>query len=510
MSITSQTGAVAERVPPAAAPANGGIVKSGIAPLDERLGGLRAGGIYLLAGLPGSGRFVALLQFLAAGLDEGERVGLVTAAPRRRVFEEAAHWGFDLESAWKEGRLGLLSYKADFQRQLLSAADPRSVLDEMGRLLGPDIRRLAVYPATPLWETRAGTAMASHVVDWLDSFGATTIGAVGGDLESDRTPASDWVIDAASGVFLLERDAAGLRQLWVRRMAPPVDEPGAITLELVANSGYVAPTGGLERRRTDRPTGNDSRVLLIQLADEVPSELGGWLDQWYETTTVSAPFEAVERVQEGRFGLVLVYLSRDRIGDALQAVRALRGFASAPILLATDDKVRAEDRIRALEAGASDFLSDPLSVGELASRAEKAMIAGAPARERRRDDDGTLVGGGTDAAAFAASVDERLGSPRGSLFAFLRIPHPPQPGAGERLRSVLLDEIRDEDGDLAGDVTGGIGVVLHGTDVAQAEAFLERVRGRVTPENPGQLQAEILSGTVDRQRIRDLLAPARK
>jgi CheY-like chemotaxis protein len=497
------------------AAAAGSLVRSGIGPLDERLGGLRPGGTYIMAGLPGSGRFVALLQFLNAGLEEEGRVGLVTAAPRRRVFEEARHWGFDLEGAWEAGRVGLLSYKADFQRQLLSAAEPRDVFDEMGRLLGGDIRRLALYPATPLWETRAGTAVASHVIDWLDRFGATTLGAVGGDLEGDRTPASDWVLDAASGVFLMERDAAGLRQLWVRRMSPPTEEPGPITLELTPGAGYTGPSGRLDRRRTDRSAGNPDRVLMIRLADRIPPELASWLDRWYSTTTVAAPFAAVERVQDDGFGLVLVYLSRERVGEAIQAVRALRGVASAPILLVTTDRVRAEDRIRALEAGASDFLSDPLSVGELASRAEKAMIAGAPATDRRgevdgagRDESATPHGGHADGEGFTRAVEERMASPRRSLFTFVRFSGPERFEDRQRLRAILLDEIRDEDGDLAGEVPGGLGVLLHGTEVAQAEAFLARVRGRLGSEG-GANEPEVMSGTLDRGRIREALRMGR-
>jgi len=57
----------------------------GIPAVDQRVGGLRKGGTYIVAGLPGSGRLIALLQFLSAGRDEG-RLGLVTAASRRRVW----------------------------------------------------------------------------------------------------------------------------------------------------------------------------------------------------------------------------------------------------------------------------------------------------------------------------------------------------------------------------------------------------------------------------------------
>jgi DNA-binding response OmpR family regulator len=490
--------------PDAAAP---DLVRSGIEPLDDRIGGLREGGTYLLAGLPGSGRFVAVLQFLSEGLKDG-RVGLLTAAPRGRVFEEARHWGFDLEGAWRGGRLSLLSYRSDFQRHLLSAADPSEVFGEMERLLGPDVRRLGLYPGTPLWETRAGTSIASQVCTWLGSYGATTLGVVGGDLEGARTPASDWVVDAATGVFLLERLPIGVRQLWVRRMTPPLEESGPVTLELAPGKGYVKPTGALDRRRTDRNPEAERRVLMIRLSSDVPDELQAWLDRWYRTTTVEAPFEAVELAQQQEFGLILIYPSRDRVSEAVQAVRALRGFASAPIILASDDQVRAADRVRAIEAGASDFVSGPLNVGELASRAERAVISRAPSPEPARTEERA---GSRERASrpmtgreFAATVRSRLRSERGSLLSFLKIVPPGSPKERARLTQILADEIRDEDDDLMQELPGMIAVVLQGTETEKARAFLTRVRRQMGDE-AADLHVRVLSGTVDAPRINELL-----
>jgi CheY-like chemotaxis protein len=486
-------------------------LSTGIDPLDERLGGLRVGGSYLLAGMPGSGRFVALLQYLSRGLEEG-RVGLVTAAPRGRILEESDHWGFGLRHAWKSGHLGILTYKADFQRRLLSAADPAEIFQEMEALLGEGIQRLALYPATPLWETRAGTSLASHVVNWLDAHPATTLAAVGGDLESGTTPASDWVANAASGVFSIERLPSGLRQIWVKRMTPPARDDGPVTLELVPGRGYQAPSGSPDRRSTDRPTGSQRNVLLIRMTEEAPRELSAWLERWYETTTVAAPFEAMEELQAGRFGLVLVYLSRDQMQDGIRATRVIRKMAPTPVILATTDRVRSDDRVKALEAGASDFLSDPLSVGELASRAEKAIIAGAPLEVPGEDrlpppGPGTVSGGG--GSSFERTVRARLESPRGSLFTFLHLPSPSDPERRQRLWDVLAAQIRDEDGDLLGGVADGIGLVLQGTEVHQAHAFLQRVR-RDLGEDAEGLDFKMLSGALDGERIREILAAERR
>ena len=475
----------------------------GIPAVDQRVGGLRKGGTYIVAGLPGSGRLIALLQFLSAGRDEG-RLGLVTAASRRRVLEESDYWGLGLGKAWREGRLSLLSFKPDFQRRLLSAANPAEMLDEMTRLLGPDLQRLAIYPATPLWETRAGTSLSSLVAGWLEGLPATTLAAVGGDLESPSTPATDWMLDAATGVLLLSQDQGDRPHLRVRRMSPPVEDPGPITLDLVPGVGFTGPAGGPARRSTDDGQRDQKRVLLLKLAPEVPAEITGWLQRWYDPSILDSSRDVLERLGEERAGLVLVYTTRDRVDDALHAVRAIRGQSRTPVIIATGDRVRAGDRIRAVEAGASDFLSDPLSVGELASRAERAIIAGAPPRtevQSSRAGPISLEGGIVD--RFADRMLERLGHPRHSLFTLVRI-ETADPSDRERFLDAVAQEIRDEDGDLAGDLPEGVGVILQGTPVEGAEPFLHRVRDRLGQTSQG-LKAQVMSGTADAKEIRALV-----
>ena len=121
-------------------------IDTGIEPLDKRLGGIRAGGIYVVAGVPGSGKLVSSLQFLHAGLPGGGQVALLTGAPPDQVFEQASHWGFGLKDAWKKGQLRMLGFSRDFEQLLVRAADPREVFDELASMMGPDVERLAVDP----------------------------------------------------------------------------------------------------------------------------------------------------------------------------------------------------------------------------------------------------------------------------------------------------------------------------------------------------------------------------
>lgn len=507
-----------------AASANGGRegrveLESGIQPLDRRLGGLTAGGLHLLAGVPGSGRLVALLQFLAQGLEDGGRVALVGAVRPERALEQARHWGFELEDAWQEDRLRFLTFTAGFERRLLSAAEPGEVFDELGELLGVGrhLQRLAIHPGTPLWETRSGTNLASQFVRWTESLEALTWATLASDLDDTLTPATEWVLQAAAGLFHLKRRPGGLHEIEVRRMSPPTAIGESITLEAVPGRGLVAPTGRLERRRSDRETEEGGRLAILRLSGSLPAHLQAWARGAHRENAVTEVGEALPLVKEieagAKYGLLLVFTDRERLEQTVRACRVLRRLTDTPMLVATEDRLRSGDRVRLLEAGAHDVLSAPLSLAELASRAERARAAGSGGRvgvgqsEARGAGPETVLGrsaGLLDAVSFGRAVRERLAHPDWRIFSLLRVQ--PRSDAADRLGAALVSEVRDEEADLVGSLGDGFGVLLQGAELRHAQAFLERLRGSI-----GQdviVDVGTWSGLTDRDRIEAVLAEA--
>ena len=202
------------------------IISSGVGPFDDRVGGLRAGGLYLLAGPPGAGKLTFLLQFLAAGLEADEKLAFLGGLSPEELFERARHWGLDgLERAWRQGRLNLLGYRGEYPRRILDAAEPEEAFAELSETLGGPVSRLAVDPGTLLWETRAGTALASSFVSWQEGSGATVIATAVTELNDSLPRSTDWVLHRAAGVFHLGRTPHGLRELAVYRTRPPIAEP---------------------------------------------------------------------------------------------------------------------------------------------------------------------------------------------------------------------------------------------------------------------------------------------
>jgi len=484
-------------------------IQTGIRPLDERTGGLKVGGLYVLAGAPGSGKLDAVLQFLHAGLDAGDRVALLTTMVPEQVVERARYLGFDFQMAWEEGRLTLLGFAQDFDRLLLSAAEPAQAFGELSELVGRDVARIGLDPGKPLWETRAGTSLASRFVSWGQSTEATLLVTIASELSDTATPATEWVLQSATGVLKIERMPNGLRQLSVHRLSPPIDHEGTISLEIVPGKGLCEPAGRFDRRSTDTPIGSEHRLLLLALA-QPPDELLAWARSRYDTVELSEPLELVSRLQEGEeYGLIILVLDRGSSHEATETCRAVRPLTGAPIVLATDDRLRATDRTQALDAGANDFLSDNFSLVELASRIGRAMrVGGALPRERRSEGASAAQPGGVlETEEFARRIEERLHATQAMPFAMIQVAC----GAAERreLGEVLVRHVRDSE-DCVGRTSDGFAVVLHGARPRQAHAYLNRVRETLDPfgNRSTDFRSVVLSSATDGDAIREALQAA--
>jgi KaiC/GvpD/RAD55 family RecA-like ATPase len=484
-----------------------GRISTGIEPLDERWGGLTAPGVYVVAGAPGSRKLLCILHFLQAGITAGRRVALLSPLRPEKVLEEAEQWGFDIEPAWARGQLRLISFKADFQRRVLSAAVPSEVYEEFDQLLEGAVDRIGIDPGAALWETHAGSEPGARFVEWAERRDATILATVAGDLDEGLTPSTEWVAQTATGILHMESQPNGLLQLSPRRLTPSADGAGPLTLEAVAGRGLAAPSGKPDRRRTDASADAVLRLYLLSLTDELAAEVSAWADKRYDVTVGDDPLQIVEQFQTGQsFGRVLIYLDRGRIQEAVRACRVIRSMSAAPIFLASDDVLRSADRVRALEAGATDVLSGHPSMAELEariSRAESRSEAAHPDALPSESADPRTNRQVLARAPFVRLALERLGA--NEIFALVRL------SAGEvsreALREVLATEVRHEEGDQIGELEPGFAVLLEGIRRDQAQAFLTRVRAALPEEaaRDAGVAAEVLSSVTDAARIRAVL-----
>jgi hypothetical protein len=479
----------------------------GIQPLDDRVGGFSPGGVYIIAGTPGSGKFTSTLQFLNAGIESGDRVAFLARTQPKQVLEQARQWGFELDQAWKSGQLKLLGFHDNFERLLLRTTDPDEIFRELAELVGPDVQRIGIDPARPIWDTRAGTALGSKFVQWAESSGATTWATIEGDLSDVLSPATEWVLQSAAGVLKIERLPNDIRQIWIRRFSPPPDTHGPVTLELLPGKGLAAPLGRLDRRRTDAPIGSERRLALLRLAADMPEEVLGWARSRFDVFEIGQPLRLISSLHDGEsFGGILIFLDRAHSREAVDACRALRPLTAAPIVLAADDKLRAVDRTDALDAGANDFLSDNFSLVELTSRLDRAARTAQglpPVRKSVGTQDEQQATALMDVPTFAAAVIGRLAEPDAALFTLLLVQGPN--AQDDALGQVLLQTIRSEIGDFVGRTATGYGVLLQGTRPSQAGSFLKRMTNALKRIGVEVFDVQLLNGATEAGRISDVL-----
>src|SRR5262249_48160069 len=113
------------------------MIRSGIAPLDDRVGGLQSGDVFLVTGGPGTGKTTMCLQFANVGLQRGDAVCMVTVGRGGALKSHAAFLGIDLARALRSRRLVLLRYRSDFAARLARVLTPERVVQDLRRLTQP-------------------------------------------------------------------------------------------------------------------------------------------------------------------------------------------------------------------------------------------------------------------------------------------------------------------------------------------------------------------------------------
>lgn len=491
-------------------------VATGVGPLDERTGGLEAGGLHLLSAAPVPARTALVVQFLQEGLDEGEDVALVTRTRPGRVFDAARRFGRDLEEAWRDGRLRLVGFRGDYEVRLRRAASPEEVYRELSSLLDAPPARIAFDPGTVLWEGRGEGSAASAFVDFVDGLPATVLATTTRKLAGELSLSTEMVSQASAGVFELREEGGGLLRLSIRSLAGGRPEQADVTLALKAGAGLVAPDSRPTRRSSD-PAGEGSDELLrLELDGPLAQELEGWLRETYRVTRVEDPLDLVSRLQtDDPYGLVVVSLGRERLEEGLKACRVCRRLRPGlPVAVVSDEPFRASDRAALLRAGADECMTGGVNVEELASRLELAEVRGGPHPGASGDDEArharpAAADGGPperlreplDAAAFRAELREGLSTDGPRVFTVVRFAAADPGGLARELAGL----VRAEDGDFAGVLAGRPAAWLSDTVPSEAESFLRRVRetlGEAAGGLPGE--TEVLGSARDAERLRDL------
>lgn len=156
---------------------SGNIIISGIEPVDELLGGLERGQLYLVHG-EASGKSLFGIKFLIEGLKQGENGALVIRYSPEDAVRRLARLGYDCLEDVYSGRLVILEYSDDIIQKIGKLRELTPVLRELEWLLGETRpERLIFDPVASVLAGAEGTleTRAREFAEWARSFGATVV-----------------------------------------------------------------------------------------------------------------------------------------------------------------------------------------------------------------------------------------------------------------------------------------------------------------------------------------------
>ena len=151
------------------------MIVSGIEPVDELLGGLEHGELYLVHG-EASGKSLFGIKFLIEGLKQGENGALVIRYSPEDAVRRFARLGYDCLEDVYSGRLVILEYSDDIIQKIGKLRELTPVLRELEWLLGETKpERLVFDPVTSVLAGTEGNfdTRAREFAEWARSFGAT-------------------------------------------------------------------------------------------------------------------------------------------------------------------------------------------------------------------------------------------------------------------------------------------------------------------------------------------------
>ncbi len=457
------------------------LLSTGIAPLDDRLGGVARGRHFLLTGAPGAGKTSLALHFIGEGLARGERCAILTQDDPEDVLTHAEFLGYDLRTAAVEERLVLVRFRLDFQRNYARVADPEKIYLELGEQLGSEVpSRLVIDSVLPFMEGAAEERMAP-LPRFLKALGCTSYLLVPGELEDPYyRRLYNRIISGAGGIFHLATGEGQGRELTIRKIRQPVTSTEPIRFDIHAGLGVVEQPSGA----TDLPEEVLRRVVLITEGVELPRTLVSALRLRFDLTEMGRLRNAFGELVSARYGALVVALDPRDPEPAFDLARMLRRSGNgAPILyVSCNHGLRSSTRARGIRAGGDDFLTDALGPEEFLERVEVARTRGhrhsietsplEPIVPQPVDEAGEQVSMSED--ALHEVVIERVAKAKNPFFALVRI-RPAGMGIDDAWE-VLRGKLRVGEGDLiarSGD--DDLLVYLHDVRREQVDMLLARI-----------------------------------
>ena len=487
------------------------MLRTGVPPIDERLGGLTAGKPHLLTGAPGSGKTTVCLGFLKTALADGMAAALVTQDDPNDVVAHARDLGLDLRRAAATGRFSLVCYKKDFVQRFARTPSAEPLLEELVQVLGPGAPDcLAIDSVVPFVD--AGTPSGPGVtalVHALERLRSTAVVTYPGDVRESYDRRLDALVRRCAAILHLSSYGEGAGRLDVVKARTRLWSDSPTFFALRAGHGMVPLEPGTFSGDGQHAVRFRRQILVVPGPDGLPEDLLAALGGAFSVTLHEPASAAMPETLAPDVGAVLVASRWDGIADVRAFLMQLRQRGNrTPVILMTRGDARSSDRAAAVAVGFDEVLADSIAPTELIARVAATVGRGrstaVPLATVGETTSVTLTPGdagkGFDEIRFRVAVQAALDESTRPVFSVLFLG--PDEGELEILRATVARTVRAESGDLVAIVGDRVAVYLPDTRRVDAVASLRRVSSEWRRAGRGELRAAQLTCPADRERLR--------
>jgi CheY-like chemotaxis protein/KaiC/GvpD/RAD55 family RecA-like ATPase len=236
-----------------------GFEPIGVGPVDEQVGGLSRGRVYLVAGDFGAAKTLLGLQFLHAALARGERAVLVTVERLDTLLYAGASAGLALRDHVRDGSLAVFALAPGFERLLETRDDLVALTAEIAaHVRDAGAARLVVGSTlTMLCSTPRLTASAplmGELVGGLEAAGVTTLLVADEPVTHQEQLTEAYLRRTVFGTLVVGKDGSGTGRgvLQLDGMVGVTTTPEARPFRIVHGLGLATANLGAEPDLYDR------------------------------------------------------------------------------------------------------------------------------------------------------------------------------------------------------------------------------------------------------------------
>jgi KaiC/GvpD/RAD55 family RecA-like ATPase/DNA-binding response OmpR family regulator len=489
------------------------VITTGVEALDDRLGGLRRGGLYCFFGASSAGKSVLALHFLMDGLARGESCVLVTRDEPAIIDSRALYVGYSVGRLSEHPRLRIVRMPARLPN---FAVPPGEALARWltEQLNGVRAARI-VFDAMDSLRNYSDTPGALHA-DLAQALIAT--GAVSYVLaRSDRDARIDMeqhhgLLERADGTFGLQVSDRGERRFVFHVVPQGTYRAEPFNYSLRIGAGF---TEELTLEAPDLDPADRRRIIIVDEIGALTHDIVAGLGNLYDVELLSSAAGALGRLSAGRYGTLIIVVDPFDEARAFDLAFALRkeGNAAPIVFAAPSSGLRSTTRSRGLRVGGDDFFVTDLPAAEVIERVQMAWLRGSH-RRSGLSQIGQIIqpvnGNGltrpmTD-AEFMQAMDMLLAEQPPLFFCYLEF------SLGETRTDVvwpaLRTSVRIGDGDIIGQLASRrVACVLDRITLDQTRRVVDRIRN-AHPALQGIRDVVVIDSPVRADEIRNRLGSA--